>query len=251
MKSNVCLNLSLLGLTACLAPMAHADTLGSTTVNATDSVYAAGAYASDAAAFGGTAPVGIAIAPGVTSITFSSSTGATVTVNGGGNYNDADGIGSASSEVNTGFNSLSGISSPTAGYIAGVFLTAGGPDGTAPAALDFDGTGGTSFTSLSAAIDQVFYVGDGLTGDGTGTTQTFYVPTGATELYLGLADACGYYGGPSCLGDNAGSFSVNYDEHGSGTPPPPPSVPEPSSLVLLGTGVLAAAGTIRRRFVTC
>jgi hypothetical protein len=31
----------------------------------------------------------------------------------------------------------------------------------------------------------------------------------------------------------------------------PGVTPEPSSLVLLGTGVLAAAGTIRRRFVTC
>ncbi len=248
MNSKVCLNLSLLGLIACLAPIAHADTLGMTTVHATDSVYAAGAYAVDAPSFGGTAPVGIAIAPGVTSITFSSSTGATVTVNGGGNYNDADGIGSAQGETNFGFNSLSGISSPTAGYIAGVFLAAGGPAGTAPTALNFDGTGGTSFNSLSAAIDQVFYVGDGLTGDATGTTQTFYVPTGATELYLGLADACGYNGGPGCLGDNAGSFTVNYDEAGSGVPVNPPPVPEPSSVVLFGTGLLGVAGTIRRRF---
>ncbi len=250
MNLKVCLNLSVLGLTACLACGARADTLGSTTVLATDSVYAAGAYSTYAAGFGGTAPVGIAIAPGTTYITFSSSTGNTVTVNSGGNYNDADGVGSAQAEYNSGLGVLSGIASPTAGYIAGVFIDAGGPSGSAPAGLDFTGTGGTGFTSLSAAVNQVFFVGDGRTGDASGTTQTFYVPTGATELYLGLADACGYNGGPSCLGDNSGSFAVSYDEVGGGITPPP-AVPEPSSFVLLGTGVLAAAGTIRRRFAVC
>jgi hypothetical protein len=240
------LTLAVLGVSTVLA--AHADTIGSTTVNATDSVYAAGGYASNASSFGGTAPIGIAIAPGVTSITFSGVTGL-VTVNGG-TLNDADGVGSVSGEINTGFMSLSGITTPTAGDITGVFVGAGGPSGTAPTALNFDGAGGTSFTSLSAAIDQVFFVGDGLTGDGTGTTQTFYVPTGATELYLGLSDACGYGpGGPSCYGDNSGTFSLNYDEAGSVTPPPPPpTVPEPSSLALLGTGVLAACGVLRNRF---
>lgn len=84
--------------------------------------------------FDGTARQAINVA-GSISITFSVSAGATVMVNGG-TLDDADGIGSLSGEISAGGASISGISSPTAGFAASVFE--GSRIGmTTPAALNF------------------------------------------------------------------------------------------------------------------
>ena len=97
--------------------------------------------------------------------------------------------------------------------------------------------------SFSPTLNQVFFIGDGLTGDGTGTTQTFYVPIGATDLYLGISDAYSYNGPPSGYADNLGSYNVAVAKTASLA-----TSPEPSSFFLLGTGVLGTLGTaIRRR----
>ena len=58
---------------------------------------------------------------------------------------------------------------------------------SAPPTLDFTSIG-ENFTSLSPLIDQVFFIGDGLTGTGTGTQQSFNVPDSATTLVFGVAD---------------------------------------------------------------
>jgi hypothetical protein len=57
-------------------------------------------------------------------------------------------------------------------------------------------------------LNQVFFIGDGLTGTGSGSRQTFNVPADATELWLGYVDGGGYEGPPADYGDNVGSLSV-------------------------------------------
>ena len=77
--------------------------------------------------------------------------------------------------------------------------------------------------------------------------QTFYVPTGATALYLGISDAGGYNGGPGYYGDNYGAFTVNEAATLSG--PVSTVTPEPSSFALLATGVAGVLGAARRKFL--
>jgi Flp pilus assembly protein TadG len=72
--------------------------------------------------------------------------------------------------------------------IIGVFLDGNVPDGTAaPSVLDFTTSASRDFATLSPALKQPFYIGDGLRADGV-TLQNFVVPTGATRLYIGIMD---------------------------------------------------------------
>jgi MYXO-CTERM domain-containing protein len=111
---------------------------------------------------------------------------------------------------------------------------------TAPATLDFTAGGlGMSFEGLFPELQQVFFVGDGLSGTGIGASQEFFVPAGATHLYLGMLEGFGWY-------DNGGSFSVTIDDPAytgtvSGTP-------EPGSVtMILGAGLLGLGFRYRRR----
>jgi len=91
--------------------------------------------------------------------------------------------------------------------LLGVFL-AGRQPATQPPALDFSTGTGIGFTALAPQIGQVFFIGDGLTGTGTGRAQKFTAPVGATTLYLGGAD--GY-----CYAGNTGVFSVTVTDTGN------------------------------------
>lgn len=85
--------------------------------------------------------------------------------------------------------------------LAGVFVGPGIPSGPLPAKLS-----GTSFSSISPGLNQIFFIGDGLTGTGTGNTQEFFVPTGATRLYLGIVDDGGFF-------DNSGVITVDITQN--------------------------------------
>jgi hypothetical protein len=130
----------------------------------------------------------------------------------GTHLNDPDGVGAyPASSSNTGYKSISGIKAPFAGYLVGVFVGKRGPKGPAPALLDFTTGTGTAFTTLAPVLDQTFFIGDGLTGDDTGTLQTFTVPDGAATLYLGISDAGGFNGPPGAYFDNEGDITVDVD----------------------------------------
>ena len=97
-------------------------------------------------------------------------------------------------------------------FLAGVFLTDAEPTAPAPASLDFSSTAtGRSFSDLYPLLQQTFYIGDGLTGEGTGSVQTFWVPDGATRLFLGIVDGAYFVGGPDYYDNNAGSFSATFE----------------------------------------
>jgi hypothetical protein len=97
-------------------------------------------------------------------------------------------------------------------FLAGVFLTDGQPTAPAPASLDFSSTAlGRSFSFLAPELQQTFYIGDGLTGEGSGAVQSFLVPDGATRLFLGIVDGGYFVGGPDYYNNNRGSFTADFE----------------------------------------
>jgi hypothetical protein len=135
--------------------------------------------------------------------------------------------------------------------LLGVFLGPGLPTSNpAPGVLNFRDIGvarfgtqvGTHFATLSPDLQQIFFIGDGLTGMGSGSVQTFIAPTGATRLYLGVADGYGW-------ANNTGAFDVCVNcglvpDRSAGS-----VVPEPSTwaMMLLGFGGLGFGGYVRSK----
>jgi hypothetical protein len=171
-------------------------------------------------------------------LTFSGIAGTVIVNSGSGNNaNDPDGIGANtfSSSVNS-LNGLAGITGPRAGYLVGVFETDLEPSNPAPSALNFNLIG-TTFSTLAPTLNQVFFIGDGLTGNGSGTIQQFLIPAEATRLFLGLADAPGYHGDPGGYSDNTGFFTASFTIN---------NIPEPSVPALITIGAAFSALCARR-----
>jgi PEP-CTERM motif len=129
----------------------------------------------------------------------------------------------------TSLGGISGYIGPQ-GPLTGVFLDNSIPSaGPSPATLDFSPAGlGTDFLTLSPALGQVFYIGDGLT---SGLVfQEFIAPAGATQIFLGIPDGFGFLGAPGYYDDNDGAYHVRI---GVNQVP----VPEPATLLLLALGL--------------
>ena len=105
---------------------------------------------------------------------------------------------------------ISGMRCSSSSFIlAGVFLDDSEPSDPAPPTLDFSpGAIGSDFAVLSPVLRQQFWVGDGLTGTGTGTQQRINVPPGATRMFLGFNDHHSGNPLPGWFDDNGGSLSA-------------------------------------------
>jgi len=185
-------------------------------VRATDVIYAAGNQASFAAQAGGTVPQAVIdIPPDTKAISMKSVTGSLacrsregcITLDGV-TYHDPDGH-PGNYISTTGWESISGFSAGGQGYLLGVFLAPNGPSGAAPAAESYPPMNKHARVHRPL-LDQTFFIGDGLTKNGHGTRQLIRVPQGATELVLGISDACNGNGQPGCYADNQGSWTVTY-----------------------------------------
>jgi hypothetical protein len=147
--------------------------------------------------------------PGYT-VLFSSVTGTVFCCNGEAGGNGPDGGIEASGD--TDILPYGGISGIVHGqrtlFLVGVFLDDSEPVDPAPPRIDFTGWSGL-FNELTPELRQVFFIGDGLADNAV--PQVFYVPDGATRLYLGFADAL-HFGDPTSLpgyyDDNLGELTA-------------------------------------------
>jgi hypothetical protein len=174
-------------------------------VLATANIFAAGRDAppQPGGGGGGTLPPVWELPSGSTVGTFPCATGEVTPFTGqslrNGPAGDTQGAGGESTDV-TSYEGISGIVNQGNGmFLVGVFLTDGVPSDPAPPRLDF--TDVEDFEELAPEIFQTFFVGDGM-------GRTYRVPSGATRLYLGFADAFLYEGPPGWYGNNAGELEV-------------------------------------------
>ncbi|MCC6428399.1 MAG: hypothetical protein IT435_16455 [Phycisphaerales bacterium] len=178
----------------------------------------------------GTLPVRVDLfsAPTAREVTFDSITGEVSCLLRLGWWNGADGGSHATGNTDIlSYGGISGIINQKATmFLVGVFTDGTEPSGPGPARLDV--THRMEDGEYSPLLFQTFFIGDGRSTRGLRAQQLFHVPTAATTLYLGFADAYGF-GHPTDLpgsyNDNAGALDVRLT-----------LVPSPGTVALLTAG---------------
>lgn len=152
------------------------------------------------------AVTGLNFAPG-DELNFDFDGGVSYLPNTSANGPDGDSSFTLYNHIYTGFSGgrehgMSNLTAPITAVV-GVFLNDNAPNtqGTPPSDLDFSTLDSRDFASLSPALRQPFFIGDGMRNDGT-TAQKFVVPAGATRLYIAVMDGQQW-------SDNSGSFNTN------------------------------------------
>ncbi|MDH5287965.1 MAG: hypothetical protein OEX23_15190 [Betaproteobacteria bacterium] len=170
----------------------------------------------------------------------------TVSATGGTDYNgcpsttpDAGNCGNANVAAAFGISAFVG----PANSLIGVFLDASVPGGAAPAGLNFSTPGSLAQASIAPQLRQVFFIGDGRTGTGTGNVQQIVVPAGATRLFLGQADGLG------ANYNNFGSFNVTVTDSAAPAASTE-AIPVDAPWALALTALLIAASFAWRRRAT-
>lgn len=151
-------------------------------------------------------PVEFAVVPG--QVLSFDSVGGLDFYNSTSSFATPDGYPGTASNLN-GIRGISGYRGPN-GAVVGVFLDDSNPkDAISPSTINFAASDvGISFLNLNPGLRQVFFIGDGLTGLGSGSRQTFIAPERTTRLFLGLADGFGFIGNPGWYEDNDGILNV-------------------------------------------
>jgi hypothetical protein len=151
---------------------------------------------------GGVLPPSVQLPEGTIVVTFPTATGKVTARMGSLPYTSPGGDGKGKTDI-TSYGGISGIVDGRHGmFLVGVFLTDDPPANLAPRRLDF--TKREGFRTLAPQMGQTFFIGEG--GD-----RTVTVPSGATRLFLGFADA--YSSGESGLKGNYQGRPGYYDNN--------------------------------------